>query len=149
MTIASELLDLEDEDGLIDPTTVVDWARDNPASALHGAIEWDDAIAAHAHRLWQVRRLVAIHIVTDDGQRQRISLLRDRKSGGGYRDVSSVMRNDELRAEALAEALAELERWQARYQHLRELADVFESTARVRAHVPRRARARESVQPAA
>src|SRR5579864_8863396 len=66
MTIASELLDLEDEDGLIDPTTVVDWARDNPASALHGAIEWDDAIAAHAHRLWQVRRLVAIHIVTDD-----------------------------------------------------------------------------------
>lgn len=44
--------------GVLRPVDVVDTARD-PKHVLHGIFEWDDSKAAHQHRLYQARDLIA------------------------------------------------------------------------------------------
>lgn len=116
--------------GVIHPEKVVEWAQKHPASALHGEFEWDDSEAAVQYRIWQARRLIALHIVTETGERKTISLSIDRSNGGGYRDIEDVARAPDLRAVMLADALADLRRVQAKYRQLKELAGVFEEIER-------------------
>lgn len=44
--------------GVLTPDAVVENARD-PESPLHDKFEWDDTKAAHAHRIYQARKLIA------------------------------------------------------------------------------------------
>jgi len=125
MTVEDELVALRNEDGMINPRTALQWARDNRESQLAARIEWDDSRAAEEFRLGQVRRLIAIHVRTEDGNRGTISLIADRRRDGGYREVETVLLNSEMRAIALREALRELRRFEQRYRHLQELAGVF------------------------
>lgn len=130
MSIETELMALFDEEGLIKAQTVVEWARDNPDSELHGHREfyWDDDVrAANEHRLNVARTLIRVHIQTDDGDRATISLLQDRRTGGGYRQLGPVLSNAEMRAMAIKQALREFRAWERRYNHLKELAAVFEA----------------------
>ncbi len=136
--LREELLALRSVQGLVNPVTVVRWARSNPGSHLHGALCWDDAIAAERYRLWQVRELISVHIVDVSGGPQFVSLSIDRQVGG-YRTVAEVMGRTELRDVMMADALAELERVQARYQKLTELAAVWAEAGKVRERRPRRA----------
>lgn len=55
--LAHELLALYQRDGSITPEAVVDTARD-PASPLHHRFEWDDSVAAEAHRRTQAQKLI-------------------------------------------------------------------------------------------
>lgn len=128
--IRGELEALRDEDGLIHPERVVAWAQEHAESALHSQFEWDDNKAAEEYRLWQARRTIAIHVVTQEGERRLISLSIDRISGGGYREVEDVMRRKDLREVALQDALADLRRIRAKYQHLKELAEVWGAVRR-------------------
>ena len=126
MAIRDELLALKNDQGLIIVEQAVDWARDNPGSSLHGALEWDDSKAAHEHRLWQIRRLVAINCTYENGERQIVSLSIDRsRDGGGYRDLDEVLPIKSLREILLDDALKELERIRLKYQRLTELAEVW------------------------
>lgn len=130
MSIESELRALQNAEGKWLPTEVRDWARDNPNSDLHSLREWlwgDDAKAADEYRLGVARGLIRLHIVTDEGDRATISLVQDRRTGGGYRELGPVLRNAELRQMALRQALRELRRFEQRYKHLHELAAVFEA----------------------
>ena len=61
--IAAELEALADTEDRIAPERVLEWARTHPRSALYAQIPWDDALAANAHRLAVVRRLISVHIV--------------------------------------------------------------------------------------
>lgn len=143
MTIQSELLALKTKDGLIIPEQAVSWAAKNPASKLYQSLEWDDATAGHQFRLWQVRRLVSIYVVNDEGHRSVVSLSVDRtKPGGGYRDLNDVLPVADLRNILLQDALAELERVQQKYERLSELAEVWAAKDRVKTR--RRAKQSES-----
>lgn len=129
MTISAELQGLK-TDGLIDARKAVAWARENPASALYGALDWDDEHAAEEHRVWQVRRLIAIHVVDTSGGRAVVSLSIDRKEGG-YRPVEDVLKRQDWRAIMLSDALADLKRVQQRYDRLTELDRVWSEVRRV------------------
>ena len=131
MTIEAELRALTDDHGFIKPRVVVDWARVNRGSETAKHIEWDDTVAADKYRLDQARQLISVYVREDDGSRATISLVQDRNPSGGYRHLGSVLGNSELRAMALRQALRDFERWRIRYQHLRELAAVFEAAAAV------------------
>jgi len=131
MTVERELLDLTDSAGFIKPHNVVEWARKNPESELHKRLEWDDGLAAEEWRLQQVRRLIAVHVVSDEGKRATISLIQDRHTEGGYRSIDEVMSDTELRALALSQALSEFRVWQRKYQYMRELVRIFEAADRV------------------
>src|SRR5258705_4194953 len=114
MGIREKLLAIAD-DGIIVAEVAVDWAREHPESALYRSLEWNDSKAADEYRKWQVRRLVAIHIVNDAGQRQVVSLSIDRtKDGGGYRALDDVLPNKALRDVLVEDALKELDRVQAK-----------------------------------
>src|SRR5262245_65814723 len=56
--IATELLALRNDKGVINPTRAVEWAREHPQSRLHGVLEWDDAVAGAKYRNEQVRKMI-------------------------------------------------------------------------------------------
>lgn len=115
--------------GVIHPREVVAAARD-AASPLHSCFTWDDAKAAEEYRVEQARALLQVvvqWIDTGDSKRSAkvfVSLSQDRKVGG-YRLLLDVMSDDQLREQLLADALEELNRWQAKYREVKELASIF------------------------
>jgi len=132
VTVADELRALSDNQGLIHAPRVVEWAQLNPDSALYREFNWNVEKAAYDHWVWRARQLIALHIVSETGERRTISLAIDRKQGGGYRDLGEVITNEELRRAAVTQALAELQRWCNRNSHLeRELGVLFRSIKRL------------------
>jgi hypothetical protein len=138
--IADELLALKNANGVINPATAVEWARKNKKSTLHANLEWDDGVAAERWRVSQVRQLIAIHIVDAEGGRRFVSLSIDRKHDGsnGYRSLEDVIGRQDLRSIMLADALADLERVQARYSKLSELQPVWDAADEARQKRPAR-----------
>ena|SRR5208283_6225816 len=133
MSVESELLALKDGEGLIHPRDVVDWASGHKRSDLYKQFTWDDAKAADEYRLWEARRLIKIHIVSDEGEPQVVSLSIDRKEGGGYRDIGDVTKSRDLSEIMLQDALDELQRVRARYARVKELVSVWSEVDKVRA----------------
>lgn len=126
----------ENNDGQLRPEDVVDFARD-PNTALHHEFEWRNSKAAHQFRLEQARRVIRLNIrvvETENGNvpvPMYVSLKSDRQAGGGYRTLTDVMSDEDLRAQLLEEALAELQRVRRKYQTLQELSPVFTALDRV------------------
>jgi hypothetical protein len=124
--------------GLLRGEDVVAFARAEN-TALHAKFQWDDTLAAEQYRLWQAREIIRCHVlVLDRGEdkvttRAYVSLMGDRtEDGGGYRTMVDVMTDRSLRKKLLAQALADAERWQQKYQLLAELTPVFRQLARLR-----------------
>ncbi len=120
--------------GVLQPEAVVAFAR-NEDTALHSAFTWNDGEAAAAYRLWQARQVIRVCVtVTDDVKgppiRAYVSLYEDR-GANGYRLLADVMSDEERREKLLAQALAELKAWQAKYRQLAALAPVFAAAAKV------------------
>jgi hypothetical protein len=134
MSIRDELDALADEDGLIHPQDVVEWARSHPDSELYQKFEWDLDKAAMAHWLYTARRLISVYVVYDNTHdRRTISLVSDRRSGGGYRDLDTVLESARMRYEAAQEAVAEIKRWRERVkQFTPELDELFDCIDRFR-----------------
>lgn len=133
MSIESELLAIKGNKEMLLAEDVIAWARSHPKSKLHQAIEWDDRKAADEHRLWQARRLIALHITFEDGERKFVSLSVDRtRDGGGYRDIDDVVRDKMLHEIMLADALNELQRVQLKYERLKQLKPVWREVARLK-----------------
>jgi hypothetical protein len=146
MTIRDELLDLRDDDGMLFPASVVEWAETHPDSSLHNALEWDNDRAANAWRLEQVRQLIRLYITVGEPNETVVSLSIDRTNGGGYRSMSDVAARPDLRDIMLADALAELQRVQAKYQRVQELEAVWREAEAVRTKTPKRG-GRRAAQP--
>lgn len=94
--VIARLRQLEREDGHLDPEGVINDARDD-ASPLHSYFEWNDAQAAHEHRLSQARRLirsVKIEVVVRNVPMNVLNYVRD---DGGYQAIAKA-RNDADRA---------------------------------------------------
>lgn len=139
--IKNELLAIQQasKDKMLHAANVVNWAKRNRRSALHRQFEWNNSKAAEAYRLWQARRLIQINIVLEDGSPVLVSLSFDRGKGGGYRDVGDVVSSRDLSEIMLNDALAELQRVQARFARVRELTSVWQAVKRVKSkHVANR-----------
>lgn len=130
--LTQELLALRGEDGLVYPREAVEWARRHKKSALHAQLLWDDTQAAEEYRVWQVRSLIAIHIVDAEGDRRLVSLSIDRVKDGGYRAIEDLAENVDFRQVMLNDALEELDRLQRKYSRLKELDRVWEAAEMAR-----------------
>lgn len=121
--------------GLLKPADVVDAAK-SKQHPLHKKFCWDDTKAAQEYRLWQARELImSVRVVYEADEKQIpyrmfVSLTSDRKNSG-YREVVSVLRHDDRRAEMLQDAMNELRLAKAKYGFIKELAEVWESIERV------------------
>ena len=122
--------------GLARPEDIVEAAQSED-SPLHPKFTWDDSVAGHQFRLWQARQLLRICIAYQPVSNKMIehnvfvSLSTDRMSGGGYRIMTDVLRDDEARQIMLADALRELHRIQRQFRDLRELERVFQEIDKV------------------
>lgn len=131
MTIKDELVALKADEPLFHPKDAVAWARKNTRSALHKSLEWDDSVAGEKWRIHQVRQLVAIHIVNDEGVRQWHALSIDQPDGG-YRERGEILEVPSLRECLLTDALRALERVQREYNDVKELVEVWDAIDRAK-----------------
>ncbi len=80
-------------------------------STIHGAFEWDDAIAGHEYRLSQARQWIRrVEIIIDDRPEVlvHVPILKGRPAEGLYRPLSIVARNPKEREAHREEALRHL-----------------------------------------
>lgn len=138
-SVKEELLHLaEISGGRLNPKDVVDYAAD-PETHLHSRFTWDDTKAAEEYRLWQARRVISLEFeviqLPDKSQETRlfVSLVEDRKPDGGYRLVTEVLSDAELRQKLIEEALAEFRRVRIKYSTIKELAGIFAAIDEVEA----------------
>lgn len=115
--------------GRLEAYDVVEASRPGDAP-LHNVFEWDDAKAAEEHRKTQAMHLIRhIDVVMEkqDGSsapiRAFVSVKRDEDRS--YTSLQHALSDEELRAQVVAQAWAELEAWHRRYAELAELAKIF------------------------
>lgn len=133
--IREELLKIAaDNGGKLLPETVVEAAKDE-TSPLHGSFEWDDTEAARTYRLWQARQLISVVVQYIPGSKHAtntfVSLKSDRKSGEGYRVMTVVLSDEQLRSQLLADAYDDMQIFRSKYKHLKELVEVFRAMNKV------------------
>lgn len=116
--------------GKLRPKEGVEFARKHPNSALHGCLNWNDGEAAEKWRLHQMRNIinVTVQLVMIGGKEFEcpafVSFRDDRKiKGGGYTPM--VMTKKQMREQMLADALLELQIFEAKYAALEELCDAI------------------------
>jgi len=117
--------------GILRAEDVVKFAE-NPDTTLHGEFEWDDDEAAHKYRVFQARNIIRVTVTvieeTDTEHKAYVSLPSDQKKrGGGYRPLVSVLSNADRRAELLEQAKNELAVFKKKYKDLTELSKVFDA----------------------
>jgi len=135
--VISELKRIANEhNGILQPETVVERAR--PASSpLHSRFQWDNSKAAHQYRIWQARQLISVSVEMLEGDKGSapvfVSLKSDRqREHGGYRILTDVLSDAQMREQMLHEALEELNCFQLKYQKLKQLSVVFKAVRQVR-----------------
>jgi hypothetical protein len=129
--LRTELLELQatSADNILHVQKAVDWAKDNPNSALHQRLDWNDATAANHWRCEQMRGLIRYHVRTETGAPEVISLQVDRSSGGGYRDINEARTS--MAEIMLREAVRTLKMIRMRFGHVKKLQGVWREIDRV------------------
>jgi hypothetical protein len=135
MSIRDELLLIKGSDPVLHVEKVHEWAQVNVESDLHRSLEWNDAKAAYAHRLDQIRNLIAVYVRYEDRPevRQLVSLSTDRAQGGGYRDIDDILERRDLYTIMLTDALNDLQRLEAKYEMIKELKPIWSAAKKVKA----------------
>lgn len=118
--------------GVCPPQALVEASR-SPDAPLHRLFEWDDTVAASAHRRQQARMVVRelrVVEVTDEGEQHmqafvHVIRMDEDQAREGYRLTRLVVESVDEYAQVLDEALAGLRSWRKRYEHLTELGSVL------------------------
>jgi hypothetical protein len=122
----------ETNGGVCPPAALVDYAR-NPAAPIHALFEWNNDVAAEAHRREQARLVVReLRVVVDSDHGSdlvqafvHVVRVEDDQLREGYRLTSLVIQNADEHSQMLDEALRGLRGWRKRYERLAELKSVF------------------------
>ena len=131
--IRQQLKQLESKHGRLTPEAVVREAK-KPSSILHDEFEWDDKVAAQAHRIEQARGLIqtVFYSVTETNEAKAAPYyVRDPSCAPneqGYRSLTSLKDN---REEAAAVLNAELLRIESLLTRLEVIAEVLGMRNRV------------------
>lgn len=123
--------------GRLEAANVVEASKE-PEAPLHHEFEWDDKTAADKWRLDQAGYLIrSITILAEkpDGDaapvRAFVSVKRDEDRS--YTSIAHALSDEELRAQVIRQAWAELEAWRHRHAELVEFAKVFSLIDQARA----------------
>jgi len=118
----------EQRGGSIVPADIVEDAR-NQSSPLHPNFEWDDAKAAHLHRIQTARNLMGAIIVVKVNE-EVITPVRAYvhvKQESAYMPVQVAMSIANIRLGIIADALREYKSWYKRYRDLEEFGDIIQA----------------------
>ena len=107
---------------------------------MHKAFEWDDEVAAERYRETQasyiIRSIVVKPEMTNEPVRKFVSISKpisedEDEPRQTYRAIETVVSDESLRAQMLANAFAELAAFRRKYVSLSELAEVFAAIDRL------------------
>lgn len=144
-TVSEELeIIRKSNDGILDAEKVVVYAS-NTKTSLHGRFQWADTIAADAYRLNQARQVIRLDLtiikhdsdnmmflpdnsMDSDGVtlRKYVSLSHDRSNNGGYRLLSEVLDNSDMRKQLVRDAKKDMQTFRKKYSALEELSSVMD-----------------------
>jgi len=131
MTILEELRLIEGKHGVLKSEDVVEFAR-NKKTTLHGQFVWDDTEAARLYRLYTARQVILASVTILEREDKKytvrafVSLSPDRQEeGGGYRSITTVLGDSEMKGQMLKDALGELATIRRKYNSLSQLSKVF------------------------
>lgn len=118
--------------GRLETKHIIEESRAEDAP-LHVCFEWDDSVAAEYHRNYQARKLIQCLVVVDVERKiikpiRAFVYVRDNPGDineSGFRDIYTVLSDEELRKKAVQQAWCELQQWREKYQEYKELAEVF------------------------
>src|SRR3954451_12733741 len=128
--------------GFYKPTDLVDASRPKKAP-LHDEFEWDDTVAAEAHRAEQARYItrciVRVERHEDEPEQEPVrafvSVMRedeDSRRTPFYTSIVLAMSDADMRKQLLNEALADIRQFEKKYVSLEIFADLFTEMKRVR-----------------
>ncbi len=119
--------------GILRPVAVEEAAR-KPSSPLHPYFTWDDNEAARLYRIEQARQLIRVVVDVSSGSaeptRVFVSLKTDQRHGDGYRAMTTVLSNAELRRMLIDDAIADMRNFRDRYVRIAQLAGVRRAMAK-------------------
>ena len=126
---AGEQMRRLEETGCLTPKNLLDANRE-VGSPLHDDFEWDDNVAAEKYREDQAAYFIRQITVVEEGPSKESVPVRafvntkvnDTRS---YLSISRVLSDNELRANLLLKAKADMQVFKAKYESLEELSDVF------------------------
>ena len=132
------LAKMETDHGKLTPKMVVIEASD-PLSPLHSQFEWNDTEAAIKYREDQARRLIRnimVRVTIDDEpQEVRFFLNVSQGKERSYRNISYVSNDEDLQAQVVQQAHAELERWRTKWGQYRQLQNFVDAIANVQEEI--------------
>lgn len=101
--------------GPLTPERLVEAARNDPESVLHGLITWDDTEAAAKHRLHQARQIIN-HLVVEvvmlgEEQPAKVYFSVRQEEGRSYVSASDVARDENLMRQVCQRSMKELDYW--------------------------------------
>lgn len=125
-TVGEHLDRLQQHEEGLTPDVVVQDAR-RRQSPLHGAFEWDDAAAAHQHRLETARSLIRSVSITFQGDVDTTPKVVRAflHTGDAYEPTVVVLSSVEKRSIVVTAALSEFNAVRRKYHALTELAAVY------------------------
>lgn len=132
MTIGSqleeELLRIKGDRELVTAEEILTWAEKHRNSAWAAELEWNDKKAGREYRLNQVRQIIITLEITIGARTRRfysLSIDRNNRRGGGYRDIKDILNSQTLYDVMLQDALNELQRMQEKYDQVKELKGLW------------------------
>lgn len=113
---------------------------------FHNLFEWDDAVAGEKYRLHQASQIICALIsspseeeLQESNRRAYVNIETNRNNGafstGRYMAIETAMADEEMRNIVLRDAMRELAVYQSKYEHLEELAKIFEAADEVRSEL--------------
>lgn len=120
--IQHELAKLEEKHGRLDPTTVVEFAK-NPETALHARFTWDDTRAAEQWRLHQARNVIRARVTILETESGPVSVRAYPKVSGeqGYQTIERVMSRPDLMKQYLEDMKRDYLAFRRKYRDLEML----------------------------
>lgn len=139
--VMAAIVQLEDDEGGVTPSSLVDAARP-PTAAIHDAFTWDDTKAAEQFRVVEARQMISgLMIVQVVGEEEKeigpayvsVRIRKDEdEMEHRYMQLAVVQRNQDLSDQVVAEAKAGLRAWRRRYESLSEiLSPAFDGIQKV------------------
>lgn len=137
--VQQELTNLMDKsaDGKLHAEKVVQFARRHKKSALHKQFDWNVKKAAMQHWIEEARRLIRVFVISTPVKdtmitaRVYVSLPSDRKDGGGYRTMNSVLNDEAMKAEMLKSAMTDIQVFLRKYNDICELGGLLDEMRRL------------------
>jgi len=114
---------IEDSEGLIAPEQLVEMSRPE-SHPLHPYFTWDDNEAARLHRINEARAIlrIAVEYTQVNNRREAVRVAVHLSSDDtGYRLLSEVLSDAEMRAQLIADAGRDIEVFKRRYQTIVEI----------------------------